>query len=93
MKLRILTRIGAGFVILTTLGGCMMTDAEVASREAYYNDKPAHITCTGYASGVMVDTDTTGKVSFEEGGRISFVDAKTGGFVTTEGECVVRYAR
>jgi hypothetical protein len=78
--------------VALSLTGCMRSDTQKAQRDARWNDKPAHILCQGYA-GVLVDTDTTGRIEFDETGRIDFVDAKTKQLVKTEGECVVTYAR
>lgn len=73
---------------LTACGG----QTTRAANDAYYTDKPAHITCQGYASGLMVDANTTGRIEWSEG-RYTFVDATTGQLTLTEGECVVRYVR
>lgn len=72
------------------LAGC--SETQKAANDAYYGDKPAHITCYSYAAGgPFIDTDTKGRIEYDDGGRITFVDAKTGELVKTEGECVVRY--
>lgn len=78
--------------VALSLTGCMRSDTQKAQRDARWNDKPAHISCNGY-TGPMVDTDTTGRIEYDDGGRITFVDAKTHRLVKTEGECVVTYAR
>lgn len=67
------------------------SDVNTKSREALYLDVPARITCTGLASGIMYDGYSSGRVTYEEGGRLKFVDRKTGGLIITEGECIVRY--
>ena len=71
--------------------GCT-TDADRASSAATYGDKPAAITC--YAYGTLTFNGTsTGKVIYDEGGRLTFVDAANGPLTTIEGECRVVYAR
>lgn len=78
-------------LVAMTLAACGETSQ--AANKAYYSDKPAHITCQGYASGLMVDTDTTGRIEYDAGGRYTFVNAKTGELTLSEGECVVVYKR
>lgn len=80
----------AGFAAAALfLSAC--SDVNNKSNQVTYLDIPARITCTGLATGVMFDGYSSGRVTYEEGGRLKFVDAKTGGLVITEGECIVRY--
>ena len=80
---------GAALAALA-LAGC--TDADTALNAATYTDKPAAITC--YAYGTLTFNGTsTGKVIYDEGGRLTFVDAANGRLTTIEGECRVVYAR
>lgn len=90
---RLLVLAGATAVTaLAACGGVYNTDTYQAERDALYSDKPAAITCYGYGA-VMFDGQSTGKVLYDEGGRVSFVDAATGRYTTVEGECRVVYAR
>lgn len=84
--------LAAGALALS-LAACGVTDTDTykASQDALYSDKPAAITC--YAYGVQTfDGRSTGKVLYDEGGRISFVDAENGRLTALEGECRVVYA-
>jgi len=79
-------------LLAASMTACTVSDTEVAQRQAFYGDKPAHIICQGY-NGMMVNTTTTGRIEFDATGRIDFVDDKTGRLTKTEGECVVSYAK
>lgn len=71
--------------------GVTETDTYKASQDVLYSDKPAALTC--YAYGVLTFEGTsTGKVLYDEGGRISFVDASNGRLTSIEGECRIVYA-
>jgi len=72
------------------LSGC--TDADNALNAATYTDKPAAITCYAYGN-LTFDGRSTGKVIYDEGGRLTFVDAANGRLTTIEGECRVVYAQ
>lgn len=85
------TPIIATALAAVSLAGCYRNDTSRTNAAVLYGDAPARITCTGY-NGLMFDGESTGAVEYDEGGRISFLDRKTGGLVKTEGECVVRYA-
>lgn len=86
--MRILT--AAAIVAAVALSGCEATEARKASREAYYSDKPAAVTCYAYGTLTFEGT-STGKI-IDEGGRLTFVDAANGRLTTIEGECRVVYA-
>jgi len=88
--MRILT--AAAIVSAVALSGCYRTDSEKASRDAYYSDKPAAVTCYAYGTLTFEGT-STGKIIYDEGGRLTFVDAANGRLTTIEGECRVVYAR
>jgi hypothetical protein len=88
--MRILTT--AAIVSAVALTGCEVTEAGKASREAYYSDKPAAVTCYAYGTLTFEGT-STGKIIYDEGGRLTFVDAANGRLTTIEGECRVVYAR
>ena len=84
--------IAALTVSALALAGCYRTDAGRAVTDATYGDKPAAITC--YAYGVLTfDGTSTGKVIYDEGGRLTFVDAASNRLTTIEGECRVVYSR
>lgn len=88
---RLLALASAAALMALAACGVEQTDTYQASRDALYSDKPAAITC--YAYGVLTFNGTsTGKVLYDEGGRISFVDAENGRLTTLEGECRVVYA-
>lgn len=75
-----------------TLALAACGDTTNAQNEAYFTDKPAHVSCWAYHAGKIYDGQTKGKIKYDEGGRLNFVDAKTGRLVVVEGECVVWYA-
>lgn len=68
------------------------TESKQARRAATWNDKPADIVCWSYGTQTFAGR-STGKVEYDEGGRISFVDAANGRYTTVEGECRVVYAK
>ena len=72
------------------LGAC--TESERAHRNAGLSDRPADITCRSFGD-VLFQGRSTGKVIYDEGGRVTFVDAANGRLTTIEGECVIVYAR
>lgn len=73
-----------------TAAGC--TQSERASKAARFGDTPADVTCRSYGQ-LLYQGRTTGEVEYDEGGRITFVDAASGRLTTIEGECVVVYDR
>jgi hypothetical protein len=75
---------------LAGLTGC--TDAERAQRAAYGADRPADVTCRTFGEPFYVGR-STGKVTYDEGGRVTFVDRANGRLTTIEGECMIVYAR
>ena len=85
MKMAIL----ATLVVATVLGAC--TDSERARRGATFSDRPADITCWTYGVETFKGR-STGKVEYNDGGRIAFVDAANGRYTTVDGECRVVYA-
>lgn len=78
-------------VACLAVAGCTVTEAGKASRDAYYNDKPAAVTCYAYGTLTFEGT-STGKIIYDEGGRLTFVDAANGRLTTIEGECRVVYS-
>ena len=75
---------------LLALAACSDTDR--ARQTARFEDRPADILCVGYG-GVLYDGRSTGRIEFDETGRINFVDAASGRLMIVEGECRVAYAR
>lgn len=69
--------------------GC--TDADRARKSATFDDRPADITCRTFGEPFYVGR-STGKVTYDEGGRITFVDRANGRLTTIEGECMIVYA-
>ena len=79
-------------ILLATVATGACTDSKIASREATWGDKPADIVCWTYGTQNFAGR-STGKVEYDEGGRISFVDAANGRYTTIEGECRVVYSK
>ncbi len=83
------------FIAITALAGVALaagacTDSKRASRAATWGDQPADITCWSYGEQTYSGR-STGKVEYDEGGRVSFVDAATGRYTTIEGDCRMVY--
>ena len=72
------------------VGLAACTDSKRASRAATWGDQPADITCWTYGTENF-NGRSTGKVEYDEGGRVSFVDAANGRYTTVEGDCRVVY--
>lgn len=73
-----------------TLAAAGCTDSERARKAATFGDQPADIACWTYGTETFRGR-STGKVEYDEGGRISFVDAANGRLTTVDGECRVTY--
>ena len=84
--------LGLGAVALLALSGCIRTEAGRASRDAYYEDISADIICWTYGERNF-EGRSTGKVIYDEGGRLTFVDAANGRLTNVEGDCRVVYDR
>lgn len=80
----------ASLALVVAVGAC--TDSKRASRDATWGDKPADITCWTYGTENFTGR-STGKVEYDEGGRVSFVDAANGRYTTVEGDCRVVYSK
>lgn len=74
------------------LSACSVTEAGRAQKDAYYGDKPADIICWTYGERNF-EGASTGKVIYDEGGRLTFVDAANGRLTNIEGDCRVVYRR
>lgn len=72
------------------LASTACTESKRARNDATWSDLPADITCWTYGTEVFKGR-STGKVSYNDGGRISFVDAANGRYTTIDGECRVVY--
>lgn len=68
--------------------GC--TESRRARTAATFADQPADITCWAWGAEIFSGR-STGKVEYNDSGRISFVDAANGRFTTLDGECRVVY--
>lgn len=77
-------------IALLGLAGC--TEAERARRSATRSDRPADVTCRSFGQPFYAGR-STGKVTYDEGGRVTFVDRANGRLTTIEGECMIVYAR
>jgi len=67
------------------------TESRRARNDATFSDRPADITCWTYGVETFKGR-STGKVEYNDGGRIAFVDAANGRYTTVDGECRVVYA-
>lgn len=72
------------------LGAAACTESERARKAATFGDQPADILCWTYGTENFRGR-STGKIEYDEGGRISFVDAANGRLTTVEGDCRVTY--
>lgn len=83
-----------GFALMAVAGMALAagacTDSKQAARDATWGDKPADITCWTYGTQNYAGR-STGKVEYDDGGRLSFVDAASGRYTTIEGDCRVVY--
>lgn len=79
-------------ILLVTVATGACTDSKRASRAATWDDKPADIVCWTYGVQNFAGR-STGKVEYDRGGRIAFVDAANGRYTTVEGECRVVYSK
>ena len=66
------------------------TDAKRARTGATFADQPADITCWTYGTETYSGR-STGKVEYNDGGRVSFVDAANDRYTTVDGDCRVVY--
>ena len=72
------------------LASSACTDSKRARNDATWSDRPADITCWTYGTQNFTGR-STGKVEYDDGGRISFVDAATNRYTTIDGDCRVVY--
>lgn len=77
-------------LLAVALSGCTQSDRARLGAKA--SDTPADVTCRSYGN-VTYQGRSTGKVTYDEGGRVTFVDAASGRLTTIGGECIVVYAR
>ncbi len=79
-----------GTVAAIAVGASACTDSRRARNATTWGDKPADITCWTYGTQTYAGR-STGKVEYDDGGRVSFVDAANGRYMTIEGDCRVVY--
>jgi hypothetical protein len=72
------------------LAATACTEAKRARNAAEFGDQPADITCWTYGTETFSGR-STGKVAYNDGGRIAFVDAANNRYTTIDGECRVVY--
>ncbi|WP_396593956.1 hypothetical protein [Brevundimonas sp. R86498] len=72
------------------LAATACTEAKRARNAATFGDQPADITCWTYGTETFSGR-STGKVEYDDGGRIAFVDAANDRYTTVEGDCRVVY--
>lgn len=84
---RIITTAAVSALIL---GAAACTDSERAQQAATFADQPADIVCWTYGTENFRGR-STGKIEYDEGGRVSFVDSANGRLTTVEGDCRVTY--
>ena len=82
---RVIVALGLTAVALM---GC--TESKRARNAATWGDRPADITCWTYGTETFSGR-STGKVEYNDGGRIAFVDAANDRYTTIDGECRVVY--
>ncbi len=81
------------FALVAAVGALALsacTESRRARDSATWNDRPADITCWTYGTENF-NGRSTGKVEYDDGGRISFVDAATKRYTTIDGDCRVVY--
>lgn len=76
--------------LAVTAAAC--TDSRRARNAATFSDQPADITCWTYGTETFSGR-STGKVEYNDGGRIAFVDAANDRYTTVDGECRVVYVK
>ena len=76
-------------IALFGLAGC--TESDRAQKSTTLSDTPAEVTCRTFGEPFYVG-GSTGKVTYDRGGRITFVDRANGRLTTIEGECMIVYA-
>ncbi len=74
--------------LAVTAAAC--TESKRARNAAQWGDQAADITCWTYGTETFTGR-STGKVEYNDGGRIAFVDAANGRYTTIDGECRVVY--
>lgn len=90
MKQRNLILTAAAGLAIAALSACHVTDARRAQTRATYGDQPASIICWTYGERNF-EGRSTGKVVYDDGGRLTFVDASNNRLTTVEGDCRIVY--
>ena len=83
-----LAKAALALTLVATTVAC--TDSKRARNDATWGDTPADITCWTYGIENFKGR-STGKVEYDDGGRISFVDAANNRYTTIDGDCRVVY--
>ena len=81
--------VACGIIALASAAAAC-TETERAQTGVLMSDREARVTCREYGE-IMFDGRSTGKVVYDETGRINFINAATGGMEVLEGECRVSY--
>ena len=87
-----MSRLRPTIVVVALLGLAGCTDVARERRSATRADRPADISCRSFGQPFYTGR-STGKVTYDEGGRVTFVDRANGRLTTIEGECMIVYAR
>ncbi len=77
-------------ILVAALALPACSESQRAKNEAKFNDRPADITCWTHGTEIYAG-QSTGKVEYDEGGRVSFVDAANKRYTTINGDCRVVY--
>lgn len=83
--------IAGAAVALLALGGCITRESQREQIEVRRQDRGAAIDCWAYGQPTYSGI-STGAITYDEGGRLSFIDAASGRLTVLEGECRVVYA-
>ncbi len=79
-----------GTMAAIAVGASACTESKRARNATTWGDQPADITCWTYGTQNYAGR-STGKVEYDDGGRLSFVDAANGRYTTIEGDCRIVY--
>lgn len=87
-----MTRLPSTIAAFALLGLAGCTEAARERRSVTRSDRPADVSCRSFGQPFYAGR-STGKVTYDEGGRVTFVDRTNGRLTTIEGECMIVYAR
>jgi len=83
--------VAAAIVSLLAVGGCITRESEREQIHVKRQDRPAAIDCYAYGEHTFSGV-STGAITYDDGGRLSFIDAANNRLTVIEGECRVVYA-